>query len=565
MVLFTPPRGVAIRLAQTEPIRDKIERITADLKELKEFLPIELSPRRQQSLQHFLTSELKALYDFHDLPFMLYDQEAKVDYLLLKNFLEGEVRALDLEAKQDEKLSPLVPFANLLVDLLEARILVMPMDPKATAQKLFVCQATIVSLVEKVKAKSSDVVIPKNSAFRAANHIIALKAHLKEWFSFYTGYDPTFDWWVAHPYGVIDQSLQDLAAAIKEVLVEIKPGDDDAIVGQPIGREGLLFELRAEMFPYTPEEIISIGEKEFDWCITEMTKASRSMGYGDDWKKALEEVKNDFVEPGQQTQLVRDLVQEAVSFVEDHDLVTVPKIAKNSWQMFMMSPERQKVNPFFLGGDCIIVSYPTDAMNHEAKMMSLRGNNIHFSRATVFHEMIPGHHLQMYVNARHKPYRRVFDTPFWIEGWSLYWEFLLWNDERWIKTPHNRIGMLWWRLHRCARIIFSVKFHLGLVSPEECIDLLVEDVGHERATAEGEVRRSFNGDYSPLYQAGYMLGALQIFALRKEMVDARRMSEKDFHDRFLKGNRMPIEMVRALMQDQPLSPDFQPSWRFYPL
>jgi uncharacterized protein (DUF885 family) len=562
MVLYTSSRGVAIRRAQADPIRDTIERITGDLKDLKEFLPIEISPRRRERLQQFLNSELKSL---HHLPFELYDQEAKVDYLLVKNYLERELRGLELEAKQDQKLNSLLPFAAILVDLCEARTLVLPIDPKDTAQKLFESQATIASVIKKVKGKDDDVAVSKTAAFRAANHISSLRVHLKEWFSFYTGYDPTFDWWVAQPFAVIDQSLQDLAAAIKEILVEITLGDDDAIVGQPIGREGLLFELKAEMIPYTPEEIISIGEKEFAWCITGLKKASRSMGYNDEWKKALEEVKNDFVEPGQQTQLVRDLVQEAVSFVEDHDLVTVPDIAKNSWQMFMMSPERQKVNPFFLGGDCIIVSYPTGAMDHEAKMMSLRGNNIHFSRATVFHEMIPGHHLQMYMNARHKPYRCVFDTPFWIEGWSLYWEFLLWNDERWIKTPQNRIGMLWWRLHRCARIIFSVNFHLGRMSPKECIDLLVEDVGHERATAEGEVRRSLNGDYSPLYQAGYMLGALQIFALRKEMIDARRMPEKEFHDRFLKGNRMPIEMVRALMQDQPLSPEFEPSWRFYPL
>lgn len=562
MVLYTSPRGVAIRRAQAESIRDRIERLTADLKELKAFLPIAFSPGRKQRLREFLTSELNSL---HDLPFELYEQDAKVDYLLVKNYLERELRGLELEAQQDEKSTPLLPFATILVDLCEARALVIPMHPKETAQKLFESQAAMVSVIEKVKAKSDDVGVSKTAAFRAANHISSLRVHLKEWFSFYTGYDPTFDWWVAHPYGVIDQSLQDLAAIIKEILVEIKPGDDDAIVGQPIGREGLLLELRAEMIPYTPEEIISIGEREFVWCINEMKKASQSMGYKDDWKKALEEVKNDFVEPGQQTRLVRDLVYEAVSFVEDHDLVTVPDIAKDSWQMFMMSPERQKVNPFFLGGDCIIVSYPTDAMDHEAKMMSLRGNNIHFSRATVFHEMIPGHHLQMYMNARHKPYRRVFDTPFWIEGWSLYWEFLLWNDERWIKTPQNRIGMLWWRLHRCARIIFSFNFHLGRMSPKECIDLLVEDVGHERATAEGEVRRSLNGDYSPLYQAGYMLGALQIFALRGEMVDAQGMPEKEFHDRFLKGNRMPIEMVRALMQDQPLSPRFESSWRFYPL
>ena len=57
-------------------------------------------------------------------------------------------------------------------------------------------------------------------------------------------------------------------------------------------------------------------------------------------------------------------------------------------------------------------------MTHEAKMMSMRGNNIHFSRATVHHELIPGHHLQGYMTARHKTYRRLFSTPFSIEGWA---------------------------------------------------------------------------------------------------------------------------------------------------
>jgi uncharacterized protein (DUF885 family) len=110
-----------------------------------------------------------------------------------------------------------------------------------------------------------------------------------------------------------------------------------------------------------------------------------------------------------------------------------------------------------------------------------------------------------------------------------------------------------------------MRFHLGQMSPQECIDLLVDKVGHERATAEGEVRRSLNGDYSPLYQAGYMLGALQIYALRKETVETGQMGEKEFHDRFLRGNCMPIELVRALMQDQQLSRQHKPSWRFYSL
>ena len=46
------------------------------------------------------------------------------------------------------------------------------------------------------------------------------------------------------------------------------------------------------------------------------------------------------------------------------------------------------------------------------------------------------------------------------------------------------------------------------------ITFLVDTVNFERANAEGEVRRSFNGSYPPVYQAAYMLGALQFRALR---------------------------------------------------
>jgi uncharacterized protein (DUF885 family) len=120
---------------------------------------------------------------------------------------------------------------------------------------------------------------------------------------------------------------------------------------------------------------------------------------------------------------------------------------------------------------------------------------------------------------------------------------VLWDSPSWHKTPENRIGMLFWRMHRCARIIFSLKYHLGEMSAEECVQFLVDWVGHERATAEGEVRRSVMGEYGPLYQAGYMLGGLQIYALRQELVEKGRWLEKDFHDYFLKVCCMFPSMV----------------------
>ena len=193
--------------------------------------------------------------------------------------------------------------------------------------------------------------------------------------------------------------------------------------------------------------------------------------------------------------------------------------------------------------------------------MALRGNNRAFSRAVVHHELIPGHHLQHFYNERYQPHRQLFDTPFWGEGWALYWELLLY-ERGFAATPEEKIGMLFWRSHRAARIIFSLRFHLGTMTPEEAIDLLVTRVGHERANATAEVRRSFNGNYSPLYQAAYMLGGLQFRALHAELVGRGRMTNRQFHDAILQGGRMPVEMVRARLTNQRLARDYRPSWRF---
>jgi uncharacterized protein (DUF885 family) len=190
--------------------------------------------------------------------------------------------------------------------------------------------------------------------------------------------------------------MQELVVTMRVELIGIGPDQDDAIVGLPSGRESILDDLKSEIIPYTPEEIIKIGETEYDWCEKEMIKASRDLGYGTDWKAALEHVKNMYVEPGRQIHMVHELAEEAVQYVTANDMVTVPQVARETWRTFMMPPDKQKTNPFFLGGDSIIVSYPASTMPHEDRLMIMRGNNGPFSRSTVFHELIPGHHLQFY-------------------------------------------------------------------------------------------------------------------------------------------------------------------------
>ena len=346
--------------------------------------------------------------------------------------------------------------------------------------------------------------------------------------------------------------------------------DDTGIPGPARGREGLLQDLSEAMIPYTPEQLITLAEQEFAWCDREMLEVSREMGFGDDWKKAIEKTKDGIVPPGGQPRMIMDLLTQAVDYLRANRLITVPSVGAESLHMIMMTPERQLVNPFFTGGPLMSVSYPTNTMEYDARIQSMRGNNYGFSHATAFHEMIPGHNLDLFLSTRYGGpggYRASLPGggPFFREGWSLYWELILY-DKGFDKTPEEKVGALFWRMHRCARIIFSLKFHLGQWSPRECIDFLVDRVGHERDNATAEVRRSFDpaAGYNALYQAAYLLGGLQLRGLRKEVVDTKQMTELQFHDEIMRQGSMPIALLRlAVNRKIPLTRDVTVDWKFY--
>jgi len=580
--LFSPARAAAQQTPQAQDfdsshseLRPTIERYTEDRGTLYHDYGRSASPTSQARFKQFYTDWLATLAktDFDSL-----SEDAKIDYVLFQNHLNTNLHQLAIREKQVEQMSPLVSFEKIVYDLDDSRRRMEPVKSEQAAAALTQMVKEIKKLREaeeaglpttgKPGAPSSPnasitpIKAEKTVARRAAASVNRLRSTMKEWFGYYNGYDPQFTWWVGEPYKEADKALEDYSTFLTEKLVGIKADDKVTIIGDPVGRDALMAELADDMIPYTPEELIALAKNEMAWCTREMLRASNEMGYGDDWHKAMEHVKEMHVAPGDQPELIRKLAAEATEYVISHDLVTVPELAKTGWTMEMMTPERQLVNPFFTGGDVMSVSFPTDTMTFEQRQMSMRGNNIPFSHATVFHELIPGHYLQEFMGERYHAYRGIFGTPFWIEGNAFYWETLLW-DLGFDKTPEERVGALFWRMHRCARIIFSLSFHLGLMTPQECVDFLVKNVGHEVDNAAAEVRRSFDGSYPPLYQCAYMLGALQFRALHKELVDSGKMTNRDFHDAILHENEMPIEMVRAALTNQKLTRDFKTSWKFY--
>lgn len=535
---------------------DILNKFRVDENTLSRFYTVEGSPERIARMEQLYNDYGKQLatVKFSALP-----QECKVDYILFKRDLAERMRLLAIDKKEIAGIAQWFSFTAPIYDLEKGRRRGASVSGEKIAADFAKVEKQVKDLDEKLKQTKNIGVLEIR---RAESMIQGVKRALWSVNEFYNGYDPMYTWWVPKTYEKLNDALTGYSRTWQSKMNnDALQQDKSGIVGKPIGKEEIERQLAYEMMPYTAEELIEVANKEFAWCDKEMLKASAELGFGNNWKAALEKVKESYVPAGKQPELILRLYNESVDFIKKKDLITLPPLAEETWGMIMMTPERQLVNPFFTGGREISISYPTNTMSYDDRLMSMRGNNLHFSRATVHHELLAGHNLQYFMNSRYRNYRN-FQTPFWTEGWALYWEFLLW-EQGFPQGPEDRIGMLFWRMHRCARIIFSLNYHLGKWTPQQCIDFLVDRVGHERANAEGEVRRSFVGGYSPLYQLAYMMGGLQFFALKKELVDTKKLSHKDFHDAIISLNAMPVEMIRAILTNQPLKEDHKSVWRFY--
>ncbi len=502
-------------------------------------------------------------------------RSARVDYLLMRTKLEADRNEIQQKRRQWEEMHQILPFRDDIVALEEQRSRLEGVNAERAAATLAAFKPRIKAARQRIEegkkpadqrkaeyaAGEGPIEVSPVVARRAARAVDELRGTLRQWNDYFAQYTPEFDWWVSAPYNEAQRELDQYARFLRENIAGIKGEPDDPLVGDPIGREKLVQDLATEWIDYTPEEILAIGEREFAWCEAEMKKAAAQLGF-ENWRDGLEHVKKQHVGPGEQAALTTELTREAIDFVTSRDMLTVPELANEIWRQTMLSAEGQRTLPFAAyGPQAFLIAYPTSAMAHDDKLMSMRGNNRYFMRIVAPHELIPGHHLQSFFAQRERPYRRAFSTPFLVEGWALYWEMLLW-DVGYGSTPEQRIGMLFWRMHRAARIIVSMKFQLGQMQPPEMIDFLVDRVGHERLTATSEVRRFIGGDYGPLYQIAYMIGGLQFRALRKECVDSGLMTEKEFHDAILRCGAIPVELIRMELLNHKVGPEARPGWKW---
>ncbi|WP_372592646.1 DUF885 domain-containing protein [Actinotalea sp.] len=184
-------------------------------------------------------------------------------------------------------------------------------------------------------------------------------------------------------------------------------------------------------------------------------------------------------------------------------------------------------------------------------------------RTTVYHEGVPGHHLQIaqtvFDRERLNSWRRL---ACWVsghgEGWALYAERLM-ADLGFLDDPGDRLGMLDSQRMRAARVVFDIGVHLELPCPErwgggtwdadKAWDFFLANVAMPESSLRFEWMRYLGwAGQAPAYKIGQRLWEQS----RDEALDAAEAAGgqrdlKEFHRRALGLGSVGLDVLREAL------------------
>ena len=225
-----------------------------------------------------------------------------------------------------------------------------------------------------------------------------------------------------------------------------------------------------------------------------------------------------------------------------------------------------RIAPSTTGG--IYYTGPSDDFSRPGRMWwSVPAGTEDFStwqeRTTVFHEGVPGHHLQVgmqtWLRDELNSWRRL---ACWVsghgEGWALYAERLM-ADLGFQDDPGDRMGMLDSQRLRAARVVLDIGVHLGKRRPPELAGLpgvgegawdagsawafLRHNVAMEESFLRFELDRYLGWPgQAPSYAVGQRL-----WEEARDRALANGASLKDFHTRALRLGSVGLDVLRQAL------------------
>ena len=208
-----------------------------------------------------------------------------------------------------------------------------------------------------------------------------------------------------------------------------------------------------------------------------------------------------------------------------------------------------KIAPTQTGG--IYYTGPSDDFSRPGRMWwSVPAGVTEFTtwreKTTVYHEGVPGHHLQIAQTVLRKEELNLWRRQYcWIsghgEGWALYAERLM-ADLGFLSEPGDRMGMLDAQRLRAARVVLDIGVHLGKPFPqggtwdaEKAWHFLVANANMDKQILAFELDRYLGWPgQAPSYKIGERL-----------WLQARSGDLREFHRRALNLGSIGLDLLRA--------------------
>jgi uncharacterized protein (DUF885 family) len=166
--------------------------------------------------------------------------------------------------------------------------------------------------------------------------------------------------------------------------------------------------------------------------------------------------------------------------------------------------------------------------------------------ALVYHEGIPGHHLQLAVTtelADLPAFRKFGGVTAFSEGWGLYAEKLA-KDMGQYTDPVRDFGRLQLELHRAIRLVVDSGLHAKKWTREQAIRYVQDNSAEPAASGRKAIERYI---VMPGQATAYMVGRLKISQLREQARAALgdRFDIRAFHDVVLRNGPLPLDILDA--------------------
>jgi uncharacterized protein (DUF885 family) len=169
----------------------------------------------------------------------------------------------------------------------------------------------------------------------------------------------------------------------------------------------------------------------------------------------------------------------------------------------------------------------------------------------VYHEVLPGHHLQnaLALEAKGLPLlRRMPLFSGYSEGWALYAEQLADEMDVYRDNPLARVGYLASLLFRAARLVVDSGLHHKRWSREQAVRYMIDTLGEKETSVTREVERYC---VQPGQASSYMLGH-QVWTQARDAARAQlgaRFDLRAFHDAGLLYGAMPLSVLTRHLED----------------